>query len=359
MRRALSLLLATSLALAPAVVARDAAASEADAKDLFAKGRELRQKGDCASAVPLFKRAYELHPQGLGSLRNLAECEEKLGLWASARRDGLDLKRAVLVAKEAKYQGWDADADAAAARLAPKVAQLVLEVRAKSEKGEAPVAADGDVKVLVNGQPIDLKLLDVPLDRDPGTYVVRVEGGKAPVEQSVTVAAGQSKTVKLVVELPEPEKGAIAAVPVAEEPTAPIEPAKPEAPTTVPEAPTSATTLKTAGWVAIGVGGAALVGTALAIGIRQGALSDLKDACPDYESGRCTNPAAKEAEERGSSAATWANVFGATTLVGLGAGVALLIMGANAEPRDKTTSTVRLSPWAGSGAGGALLWGSF
>ena len=53
--------------------------AESDAKDLFARGRELRNKGDCANASPLFYKAWRIFPSGLGNLRNYAECEEQLG----------------------------------------------------------------------------------------------------------------------------------------------------------------------------------------------------------------------------------------------------------------------------------------
>ncbi|HEY8089995.1 MAG TPA: hypothetical protein VIF09_19170, partial [Polyangiaceae bacterium] len=50
----------------PAVALADPVA---DAKDLFTRGRELRTRGDCTGALPLFRKAYELYPAGLGSER--------------------------------------------------------------------------------------------------------------------------------------------------------------------------------------------------------------------------------------------------------------------------------------------------
>jgi hypothetical protein len=88
-----------------------------EAQDLFARGRELRLRGDCANAVPLFRRAFDVYPAGLGGLRNLAECEESLGHLASARRAWLDLKRALLANRDPKYSGWVADAEQGAERL--------------------------------------------------------------------------------------------------------------------------------------------------------------------------------------------------------------------------------------------------
>lgn len=173
-----------------------ASAPEEDAKDFFARGRELRAKGDCASAAPLFAKAWQLYPGGLGSLRNLAECSEQLGRFASARRAWLDLARALLTNTEPKYAGWSDEARDAEARLAPKVARLTIVVHATG----APV------RVLVDGEPLDPQLLDMALDRDPGTYVVRVEGGRVPIEKSVTLAAAESKTLTFAL-APKAEKG--------------------------------------------------------------------------------------------------------------------------------------------------------
>ncbi|MGZ3474745.1 MAG: hypothetical protein ACXWUG_10985 [Polyangiales bacterium] len=316
------------------------ASSESDAKDLFTRGRDLRKNGDCPGAITLFSKAYQLYPQGLGSLRNLAECEEQIGKFASARRDWLDLKRALIVNKDAKYEGWDADADAAAARLEPKVVRLTLAITVMSSEGAGPLTPDMPIRVIVNGEAIDVKLIDVPLDRDPGTYLVRIEGGKELVQKSVTLAAGEKKTLELKVVLPEKE--------------APKLP--PEQPQPKPDKMEgSRAPLRTAGFVSIGVGGAALIGTVVAIALRGSAKSDLEKDCPNYASGTCPTQAGKDDADRGARWATMANVFGAITIVGLGVGAGLVIAGA---PQEKKTS-VKLAPWAGPSGGGATLWGAF
>ena len=138
--------LVVAASLAAPVVRADAL----DAKDLFAQARGLRLQGQCASALPLFRRAYDVYPAGLGSLRNIAECEEELGHFASARRAWLDLQRALSTNSQARYEGWEQDAALAAARLAPKVATLTIEVHAVTESGK-PAQATG-IHVSVNGE---------------------------------------------------------------------------------------------------------------------------------------------------------------------------------------------------------------
>lgn len=329
--RALAALLSLSIAL----TTLPTLASEADAKDLFARGRELRAKGDCAGAAPLFKKASELWPQGLGSLRNLAECEEQLGHFASSRRAWLDLKRAVLVSSDAKYAGWDADADAAATRLAPKVARLTISLETKGE---------GTARVFVNKEPIDSKLLDVALDRDPGTYVVRVEGGKEPAEEKVTLVAGDSRAVKLKVDFPESD----AAQPPAPPPATPQTPFEPKGPTS--------STPRAIGWVALGVGGAAAIGTGIFIAVRASAKSDFESACPDYQTQSCPS-AARDPYDRGKSAATLTNVFGAMAIVGLATGV--VILATTPAKRETPRTLMRVAPWASAGGGGAFFSGEF
>jgi hypothetical protein len=110
------LLFGVAAALLPSVARADAVA---EATDLFARARELRGHGDCAGAIPLFQKAHDIYPAGLGSLRNLAECEESLGHVAAARADWLDLGRALAQHTEPKYAGWDQDAERGVARLTP------------------------------------------------------------------------------------------------------------------------------------------------------------------------------------------------------------------------------------------------
>jgi hypothetical protein len=83
------------LAIASSLAAPGVRADPLAAKDLFAQARWRRLQAQCARSLPLFRRANDMYPAGLGSLRNIAECEEELGHFASARRAWLDLQRAL------------------------------------------------------------------------------------------------------------------------------------------------------------------------------------------------------------------------------------------------------------------------
>jgi hypothetical protein len=313
----------------------------ADAKDLFAHGRELRVHGDCASAVSLFRKAFEVYPAGLGSLRNLAECEESIGQFASARRTWLDLKRALLNNQDHKYNGWAQDADEGAARVAPKVPTLTIDVNAVGVGGET--ASNDGVEVTVNGERLQPSLLGTPLERDPGHYTVHIAGSRVSTIQDrvFELAPGEAKRLSLRVTLatdqtpppPQAEPGPTAASPPEQShESAPVD-----------------TRRRTAGWVAIGVGAAGWVGAGISFAFRQGAILDLQHDCGSTSTCPASQDqqAGRQDESRGHTASTLVNVFGLVGIAGLAGGVALL---ATSQRRTDHTSLV-LSPTGLSLAG--------
>jgi len=301
--RALIPILSCAFVLAVGTARADA---ESDAKDLFARGRELRAAGDCVGAAVLFRKALEIHPAGLGSLRNLAECEESLSRWASARRAWLDLMRALAVSPNAKYAGWIEDAEAGAARLAPRVARLTVTLTARGSNGDAPVDRASRVDVVLNGESLPAALLGTELDRDPGDYTIVAQGDDLvrPVEERVELSEGDSKAVTLQVELRPREAASESHV-----------------------FRTSERGLweRKAGWIAVAVGGAAASAMAISIGVRQAALSDLETQCPGYRTSPCSS-SVQPTVERGQLASTLSNVFGVGAVVGIAGGAALLLV---------------------------------
>ena len=284
-----------------------------DAKDLFTRGRELRTHNDCGSAAPLFRKAYELYPAGLGSLRNLAECEEYLGHYASSRRAWLDLSRALLTFPDRKYDGWDKDAADAAARLAPKLATVTIDLNLVGPGGEAQ--SSRGVEVTLDAEKVAASLLGTPLERDPGRHTVRVTGDRVQgtAERAVDLAAGDAKRVALrVVVTPD-------APPPPEVPGATPLPGTP--PTEADDAERARATKRTVGWTAIGVGAAGLLGAGISLGIRQSALGDVNHSCPSHA--EC-DPNLQPTVSRGEAASIAFDVLGILGLVGVGSGLALL-----------------------------------
>jgi hypothetical protein len=284
-----------------------------DAKDLFTRGRELRTQGDCATAVGLFRKASELYPGGLGSLRNLAECEESLGHFASSRRAWLDLERGLLTFPDKKYEGWDKDARDAASRLAPKLATLTIDLNVVGPGGEAEPARG--VEVTLDGEKLASSLVGSPLERDPGVHVVRVTGERVqgPAERAVDLVAGDAKRVALRVVVT-PDKPAEPEVPTTPSPATPPVPAD-------DDAERARATKRTVGWVALGVGAAGLVGAGISLGVRQSALSSVEGPCPSLSN---CDPSLRSTVSRGQAASVAFDVLGILGVVGVGSGVVLL-----------------------------------
>ncbi len=312
----------TSLAVL-AVVAQARADAASDAKDLFDRGRELRASGDCAGALPLFHKAFEIYPSALGSLRNAAECEESTGRWASARRSWLDLKRALMMTHDAKYEGWEADTDAAAQRLAARVSHLTVDVSTGGHN-------TGGLEVTITGEPLPVTLVGTRLDRDPGKYVVRARlGSGEPAEQSTDLVTGESRAVHLVV--------APAGQPLPPQPK-PRETSGGVSPWTI------------GGAVTVSLGVVALAGMGVAIAVRQDALSTLTFQCPNYATEACPS-SVKPTVDRGTTASTTATVLAIAGGVATAAGVVMLI--ASATSHRERAVAVRVSPF------GASLEGTF
>ncbi len=282
-----------------------------DAKDLFERGHELRSSGRCDQAVALFRKAYALYPQGLGSLRNIAECEQALGHWASARRAWLDLSRAAMLSHEARYAGWEAEARGDADALAPRVARVTLDV---VDTAGHPIH-DAAVKVTLAGEEVAPVLYGTALERDPGSYVARAElPPDLRAEATVTLAAGDDKHVRLV-------------LPAAR---APLHVRQPDV---TPAPHRGGGARRALGWTAVGLGAASLVGMGVSLGVRQDALGQLQDACPGYATASCPD-SLRGVVDRGNVASALVTVLAITGGVATAAGVVLLLTApASASPR--------------------------
>src|SRR6185312_15204842 len=103
-------------------------------------------------------------------------------------------------------------------------------------------------------------------------------------------------------------------------------------------------------WVALGVGAAGVAGAVTSLVLRQEALSDLKDVCPNYDTGACKQSqqtAVLSDLSRGRTASTLFTVFGAAGLVGTVAGVAILTLTKSSD----TPTAVFVSPTGVSARG--------
>jgi hypothetical protein len=304
---------AASAALLCAVFAAPSASAspESDAKDLFARGRELRAANDCANAAPLFRKAWTIFPQGLGSLRNLAECEEQLGHFTSSRRSWLDLKRAlVTMANDPKYEGWDKDAEDAATRLKGKIGIVVIDVYVNDVLANDKTG----VELVLNGESMGAALVGTPLERDPGQYRVRAQlAGAEPVEQVVNIGSGENPRVTIRLTRATKQDNVVR-----------VQPA------------TDGSGRRTIGWIVGGVGVASLIGAGVTFLLRQGALDDLEKECPNYENGQpcpfSSQAKVKDITDRGELMGILSPTLLGVGVVGVGAGLALILTAPKSEP---------------------------
>lgn len=327
MRFSKSIALCALIAAAILAAPPPAVASENDSRTFFAQGRKLRAAGNCNDAITAFQRALDLWPQGLGALRNIAECEEQLGQYASARNSYWSLRRAALQSSDPNYVGWDKEAEAAYNKLAPMVAKITIKL-----EGASPEA----VQVTIDGKPLDPRLVGVALERDLGPHDIEVRyGGVAPLTEKKTLVAGSNEVVTIKV----PKAGATASPSASAPPTAS---ASAEV-STFPYRPLAI------GGFALGLAG--LVGAGVSIGLRQSALGAIEQACPGYQDKNVICPGSLRAEkDTGVTASALVNVFAIAGVVGVGAGVTLLI--ASPSSRAPVKAELRLAP---SPDGGMVL----
>jgi hypothetical protein len=179
----LLLLLTTGAARADEVVepgaSRDAAAAEA----LFRDGRTRMEAGDYSHACPLFAESWRLDA-ALGTLFNLARCEELTGRLASAwERYGELVDR---MPPEDERHAIVLERRAALDRVVPRLT-LAL-----------GVVAPADLQMTRDGVELGAASLGLALPLDPGTHevVLRASGFEAR-RYSVIVASGDRRTLVL------------------------------------------------------------------------------------------------------------------------------------------------------------------
>ena len=275
-----------------------------DSEAFFAQGRSLRLEKKCAEAIPLFRKALDARPSGIGALRNVAECEEEIGHFASARADFWRLRAAALETNDQKYAGWDAYAETRYKNLEQKVPKMTVRL--------SGVGLDL-VRVTIDGQPLHPDLVGTELERDPGTHVIEASyGGAAPLRVEKTLAPGAREVVTVVI---------------------PGDPRTLVANADAGKASRGPSPLRTAGFVVLGVGVASGVGLAIAAVIRASAQSTVDQSCPGT---MCPTMAdqmnANDAISRGKAASTALDVLIPLTVAGVGAGVTLITIGSLAKP---------------------------
>jgi hypothetical protein len=304
---------------------RDAAAADA----LFRAGRAAADRGDFATARTKFSQSQRLDPAP-GTLFNIADCEEKLGLVASAWEH-------FVTATQQLPPGDD--------RIAWARRRIeALGRRVPHLKVTLSPAAPPDAKVTRDGIEVRAATLGTAVSVDPGTHeLVLVAPGHERVTTSVTLREAEMKEVVL-------EPGPEGATPSANE--SQEQAGSGETPATGASPSSSGTDLH--GTLGFALGGAGLAGFAISAvtGIMAfGSASTFKANCD--ANGAC-NAQGMAAASQGKTLTTLSTVSFVVGLAGVGAGAYFILT------RDKVgRPSTALLPAAGAQGGGVSLWRAF
>jgi hypothetical protein len=309
---------------------------------LFQQGRDLVKQGRYAEACPKLAESQRLEPK-LGTLLNLAVCNEKLGktatAWAEygsaeamARREG---------PREQEREGF---AREQAANLEKKLARVTFQAS----------APEPGLRLTLDDQLLAEAVLGTPLPVDPGKHrISAVATGKKPWSREIDVPAEKAD---LSIPIPALEAAPAAPAP-APTPPAPIAvppPAVAPPPPVVPppppaSGPSTSTLLMGVGFGVAAAGvlvGAVTGGVALADG------TSLHDTCTNNKCGSNQTGAISSAYALANTSNVSFGVAAAGLVVGL---VGVFTRSTPAVPAAK--AGVRITPFVGPGTAG--LRGSF
>ncbi len=178
---------ATRIAVALGLlVAADAAADidvpRADA--LFAEAQALKET-NLLQACAKFDESLALNPQAIGTLINVALCEEKLGRVASAVARFAEARDRAI---EGSLPAYQKAAEEHLATLAGEVPHVAITLAESATVG---------IRVLVDNHAVELASL-AALPVDPGERVITVSApGRVTFETKLVIARGESLTVSV------------------------------------------------------------------------------------------------------------------------------------------------------------------
>lgn len=273
--------------------AADAVADKAAAESLFREARRLLQKGDVARACEKFASSQRLEP-AVGSLLNLAACEERLGRTASA---WVHYQEAEALARRLGDGKRREGAQRRAAALEPTLARVVIRT-----------PGDPRRTVTRDGSEVDPAAFGTAVPVDPGRHEVHATADGAP-DWVHTFEVGAGQLVEVVVPpLPAPA-AALAPAPV------PLL-TRSEAPP-APESTRATRVTRIIGWSALAVG---------AVGLTVGIVSGL-DARAKHNRAQARGPDGSSTEEAAGRAADRSTVGFAVGALGLATGATLWFTG--------------------------------
>jgi hypothetical protein len=312
-----------------AAAAQSTAADRETARALMREGRELRDRGELASALKEFEAANEIMHVPTTELE-VARTQAALGLLVEAL-DTIATIRRTPAAPDEPQPFTDARAKAVEldATLESQVPALTIVLRPADEHGAPTVSIDGI------GMPSARR--GIPYRLDPGHHVIVAKVGTTQVAQEVDLNAGDQRQISLAL--------------------VGVDPVPPEVVAT--HDPPRARPLLTPGRrdLLLTATAASLTGAAIVVGAVTGLMSwskksSLAGECPHFT---CPSGAASGDLDSANTLAQASNV--SFVLAGIGAvvTVASLVWGTSASARPRASSPghgSRIRAWIGVGAAG-------
>jgi hypothetical protein len=268
------------------------------AEALFQAGRDAAVRGDYREACAKFAESQRLDPAP-GTLINLGDCKEHLGLFASAwqhYREAADR-----LAGDKRVEGVKARMTA----IEPRLSRLTLTLAA---------GAPAEVRITRDEVELGAASLGVAMPIDPGEHVVVVTApGRDAKRYTVKIAEAQSPTLKVE---PGPVTRAI------------------EAPPPPPPPPPSSG--RAVGVVIGSLGVASLVAAGVTGAMTLQRKSTVEDECPQQ---LCRTQSGVDAASQGKTLSLVSTITFATGLVGLGVGTYIFL-----SSGSRSTPAVALGP---------------
>jgi hypothetical protein len=296
----------------------------------MAQAREQRDKGDLAGALKNFQAADTIMHVPTTAYE-VARTQVALGLLIEARETlAATLRMPASPSDPPPFAAARKNAETLDDEIVKRIPSLLVNVSMPD-----PGAT---LTITIDDLPIGAILTGVPRKLNPGHHVVVARAGGAQATAAVDLAAGDTKTVELVLNRPAP---VAAVVPV-------VEPA--------PSSTTSSSSgLPVLAYVGLGVGAAGLAAGTITGLLSIGKKGDLETTCPG---GACP----RSAEGDLDSARTLATVSNVSFVVaGVGAAVAVIAIltsrSESAPPASAARTTRTIRPYGGLGGGG--IRGSF
>ncbi|WP_437593398.1 PEGA domain-containing protein [Sorangium sp. So ce1000] len=295
----------------------------AEARALFQEAVALSAANNCAAALAKFQAVANVRrtPQ---VLFNIAECEARLGKLVSA----LGNYRIAAAAADGDPRAYDVSAHVGARieDLEARIPKLAI------RRGEGALTAT----ILLDGAALGASEMSADIPVDPGPHVVSARvGDREAARETVTLEERDAKTVEIT----------IADLPAAPQPAS-ASPAAASAESSRRGAPSPAgRRSKVPGLVVLGAGIASGAAGGIFLGLRAGTLSDLDALCGGD---RSCPPSARPVADRGRLYTGVAEAAIGLGVVGVAAGIALLVTSGGAAAAE---------PEAGARAAGAAAAG--